>query len=122
MVTNFEDITAKLSQEERKLIPVLIRGFQRKTKSRAVKSNDILLALNKNLAEYGLKQKITGPRLRKLCNIIRTKGILPLIATSKGYYVSYDRNEVLNEIHSLRDRAFAILNSAKGLEKFIQHD
>jgi hypothetical protein len=44
---------------------------------------------------------------------------LPLIATSQGYYVSYDKQEINAQIQSLVERANSILKSAEGLKKFI---
>jgi len=66
-----------------------------------------------------LKNKFSEPRLRKCSNYIRTNGILPLIATSQGYYVSYDKQEINSQIQSLVERANSILKSAEGLKKFI---
>jgi hypothetical protein len=57
--------------------------------------------------------------LRKLVNHIRVKGILPIIATSQGYYVSYDKQDILDQINSLTQRANSILNSANGLRNFL---
>jgi tetrahydromethanopterin S-methyltransferase subunit B len=51
--------------------------------------------------------------------MIRSKGILPLIATSNGYYCSYDKQEIMEQIKSLQERADAIINSANGLKKFL---
>jgi hypothetical protein len=42
-----------------------------------------------------------------------------LIATSQGYYVSYDAQEINAQIQSLVERANSILKSADGLKKFI---
>ena len=63
--------------------------------------------------------KITEPRLRKLVNHIRVKGILPIIATSQGYYVSYDKQDILDQINSLTQRANSIINSANGLRNYL---
>jgi len=113
MITNFENITKDLTTEEKRLIPVLIGGFKLKTKSNPVKAPDII----SRLRESGYK--ITQPRLRKLCNLIRSESIIPLIATSKGYFVSYDKEEIRKQVLSLQERSDAILNSAKGLEQFL---
>jgi len=53
--------------------------------------------------------------LRKLTHFLRCNSILPLIATSKGYYVSYDNAEIDKQIKSLQERAAAIIESANGL-------
>lgn len=118
MITNFESITNELSTEEKKMIPILIKGFSTRTSQNPIKAPDIIRAINSK--DYGLKNKFTEVRLRKICNFIRTNGIIPLCATSKGYYVSYDKNEIQNQILSLRERAEAILACADGMTKFMK--
>ena len=114
MITNFEEYTKELTVEEMKLLPLLMSGFKKRTKENPVKAPEIIAGINKT----GVA-KITEPRLRKLCNFIRSKSILPLIATSNGYYISYDPDEVSRQIQSLEERASAIMESTKGLKKFL---
>lgn len=117
MITNFENITFELTDKERLLLPVLLTGFRTKTKDNPIKAPDVVKKINEaHIVPY----KFTESRLRKICNYIRVHGLLPLIATSKGYYVSYDIAEINSEITSLRQRANAIASSAQGLEKFLQ--
>ena len=113
MITNFEEITKDLSEEEKKLLPILIKGFRLHGIDDPIKAPDII----QKLSEKGIK--LTGARLRKLTNLIRSAGILPLIATSNGYYVTVDKQEVQKQIKSLTERAEAIMAAAKGLEKWL---
>lgn len=115
MVTNFELETAPLTEEEKKYVPIIIKGLSNKDKRNAIKSDAIIKALNEKYSYC----KMTGARLRKITNFIRSEGILPVIATSSGYYVSYDQEEIKAQIVSLLDRAEAIVNSANGLKKFL---
>lgn len=118
MIQNFEDFTEELNPDEIKLIKPLIEGLRTKTKDNTIKAPVIVRKMN----EYALKNnltKITEPRLRKLVNHIRVNGLLPVIATSQGYYVSYDKQEILDQINSLTQRANSIINSANGLKKFL---
>jgi IS4 transposase len=119
MITNFEEITRELEPEEKRLILVLVNGFKTKSKENPMKAPVIIKTINSKKAELGIKKNFSEPRFRKLCNFIRSKGILPLIATSSGYYVSYDKNEIKKQIDSLNERAAAITNSANGLKKFL---
>lgn len=119
MITNFEHLTAEMSDDEKKLVPILINGFYTKRKNNPVKANVIVNAINARKNEYNLKNKFTEVRLRKICNFIRSEGILPLIATSSGYYLSYDAAEIQAQIDSLYERADAIKNSADGLKVFL---
>ena len=53
-------------------------------------------------------------------NHIRTNGLLPLMASSKGYYVSFDKKDIESQIKSLKQRANSINGCAEGLKKFIK--
>ena len=117
MITNFEDITADLTDEEKRLLPLLLKGFSTKTKANPVKAPVIVERIN---AARLVSFKFSEVRLRKLCNYIRKNGLLPLIATSKGYYVSYDPEEISREVESLLERAQSIAVSAQGLRKFLE--
>ena len=121
MVTNFEDITKPLTDEENKYIELLITGFQNRTKDNPIKAPDLIKNINSFVTTHrpDIKKKLSEPRLRKLCNYIRTNSLIPLIATSKGYYVSYDKEEIQDQMQSLMDRAQAIIKSSYGLLKFL---
>lgn len=64
-------------------------------------------------------RRINEIDLRKHINDIRSKGKAPIIANSKGYYISKSEEEILKEIHSLRHRSIQIFNAAKGLKKYL---
>jgi len=113
MITNFADITQELNDYELSLVPIIIRGFETKTKSNPIKAPEIIRLMKAK------GHKISEPRLRKICNHIRSNSLLPLIATSNGYYVSRDRDEILKQIQSLRERAGSILDCANGMEAFL---
>lgn len=120
MITNFEEITKDLSDEEKRALPQLILLFEQHSVRNPIKEPQVLIVLNTKLELLSIKIKISGPRLRKLCNLIRSNSIIPLIATSKGYYVSYSKKEIQRQIISLVERAEAILSSAEGLEIFLK--
>lgn len=113
MITGFEEYTSVLNDKEKELIPILIKGFPAYTKDNPIKEPEIV----ERLRAKGYK--ISGARLRKLCNFIRSKSILPLIGTSKGYFVCYDKGIIASQIQSLEERADAIKVSAEGLKKFL---
>lgn len=119
MITNFEHITRELTDEECKLVPILIKGLKRRTKEIAIKAPEIVDAINSQAEKFGLKNKFSEVRLRKIVNFIRSEGILPLMATSNGYYCTEDREEIRSQIESLTQRAEAIMVSANGLKKYL---
>lgn len=115
MITTFEKVTPELTEKELALVPIIIEGFKRYDKSNPIKEPEIVKRFNSKSYET----KLTGARLRKIVNHIRVNGLLPLIATSKGYYVSYNKDEVLNQIKSLRERANSINSCADGLSAWL---
>lgn len=116
MIENFEQITKELTADEKKLIPLLIAGFKAHNLYNPIKAPEIVQKLNANLK----RKAINEARLRKLTNFIRAKGLLPVIATSKGYYVSYQKETIQSQIRSLTDRAEAIMASVEGLKKWVK--
>jgi len=81
-VTNFEEFTNELTSEEMEILPIVVHGFRNYKKANPIKSELIVTRLNEYLNMKGYKIKMTGVRLRKIVNYIRTNGIIPLIATS----------------------------------------
>jgi hypothetical protein len=118
MVTNFEEHTSELTEDELKLIKPLINGLKTKTKENPIKSVEIIDAMNRFSKEKGLP-KINDSRLRKLVNYMRTNSVLPVIATSKGYYVSYNPVDIKEQVDSLKQRANSIISCAEGLSQWI---
>jgi hypothetical protein len=118
MIKNFEKITKEMTEDEKKLVPLIIRGLSTRTKENPIKGAEIVSAINSQKDKYGIKL-FSEPRLRKIVNFIRTESILPLMGTSNGYYCTKDRDELESQIESLTQRAEAIISSANGLKKFI---
>lgn len=120
MVTNFETETAPLSNDELKLMDVVMSGMKHRTAQNPIISREITKAINARLSDYGVKQKMTDARLRKIINHIRSNGMQPIMGTSEGYFVSYDPEEIRRQVQSLRDRVGAIESAARGLESFLK--
>jgi len=119
VISNFEDITEDLTKDELKLIDPLISGLESRTSKNPVKAPTIVRGMNSYAKEHGLT-KISEVRLRKLVNHIRSNSIAPIIATSKGYFLPTDREEIRSQIESLEQRARSILSCASGLERFLR--
>lgn len=120
MITNFEKLTVELTEDELILLPVLVDGLKTKTKEKPMKAPDIVKGMNAYIEQNSLtKTKMTEVRLRKMTNYIRSNGMIPLIATSEGYYTSLDKTEIKLQIQSLEERARSILSAAEGLKKYL---
>ena len=94
------------SEIERKAFPLVIRGLKAHVgKENAITNDNIRAAL---LNKYGIH--IGAPRMRKMINLIRNKMIIPgLVASSNGYYVTNDPEEVQRWIDSLDGRISAMM-------------
>jgi hypothetical protein len=114
MLVGFEDYTHDLTESEKELVPVFVECLRKRIgKASAITNKDMVAAF----ARQG--HSITQPRVRKIVNVIRMADLLPgLIATSDGYYVSYDEMEVAKYIESLKGRIGAINGI---LHRTIQH-
>jgi hypothetical protein len=119
MITNFEEHTHELSAEEMEILPVVVHGFRNYKKANPIKAELIVTRMNEYLNTKGYKTKMTQPRLRKMVNYIRTNGIIPLIATSNGYFTSDCKETIAEQIKSLQERANSIERCATGLKKFL---
>jgi hypothetical protein len=117
MIEGFEDITFDLTDHEKNvLVPLFIKGFQKKIgRKNAVTARQISKALKDNFSH-----KVDGPRIRKIVNFIRMNWLVPgLVATSQGYYIETDKEEVSKYVRSLTGRIEAI----KAIrQKFIDYD
>ena len=118
MIENFEYITIELTDDEKKLIQPMIAGFKKRTVENPIKAPDIVKAINISFYETGvINKKFSEVKLRKIVNYIRSYSLLPLIATSKGYYTSYNAEDIESQIRSLGQRVSSIQSCMNGLKK-----
>jgi hypothetical protein len=113
-ITNFEEITKPISHWEILLLPILQDIIKKHTETSPIKEPQIILELS-----IHTEKKITGVRLRRMVNHIRSNSTFPIIATSKGYFCSYNTEVIRKQIVSLRQRANSIEYCAKGLAAFV---
>jgi hypothetical protein len=116
MLKNFENITRELTQVEREnLLPLLLTGFRKRVgKRNAITSAEII---SKIKAAYGVE--LSDVVIRKVVNYIRNKELLPgLVASSSGYYVTSDPQEVKRHIESLAGREAEIKRTKESMIKY----
>ena len=117
----FNDHTHDLTPDELLLVPLVINGFKKYKKDNPIKSDAVIEGFNVFLSKntkYKIR-KLSGVRLRKLINYIRSTGQQPIIGSSKGYYVSFDAKDIQEQIKSLEERANSILGCSNGLSTFL---
>ena len=117
MIKGHERETFELNKEELWLSNELVDSFKKRGKSNPIKASEIVRSVNTFYPD--LKNKFTEVRLRKIINHYRVNSILPIISTSKGYFVSYDKIDVSDMVTSLTQRADSILNCVNGLKSFL---
>lgn len=101
----FEIETQPLTEDEKKILPVIVKALLKKNGAdNAVTNKQIRAGLLRNL-----NTEIADSRIRKIINHIRMNNMVPgLLASSKGYYVSTNAKEVKEYIDSLEGREKAI--------------
>lgn len=117
MITNFEKITADLTEDELAIKEDVLDAFKNSLPiGKTLKSDSLEYAIKHYLhTECNIKINFEATRLRKWVNYFRSCGILAILATSKGYYISNDPGEIMSQIDSLEERARSIQTAATGL-------
>lgn len=105
MIKGFSNETSPLNDYElRVLLPVILAGMKDKQGKRNAVTNGYIIG---RLKQQGYR--IDAARLRKVINHIRTNDLIPgLIATSEGYFLAEDEQELMDYEDSLRGREEAI--------------
>ena len=114
MLKLFEDITEELTDYENQIVkPIIIQGLELKRgKENAVTNKHIVKKL------WDMQIKTSTPRVRKIIHDIRVNDTIPcLIATSSGYYISKDIEELDSYILSLAQRIRSIKQIRDSLQE-----
>lgn len=121
MITNFEEITEDLTEREIFYLPQVKEILLGVLSDKPIKQKLLATAIDNNLLQMLGPGAImmTPVRLRKYFNYFRTHGLLPIIGTSEGCYITADKLEIEKQIKSLQERANQINRAAEGMKKFI---
>jgi hypothetical protein len=103
MIEGFEKYTEELSEDEKALLPSFVRGLKgKKGKQNAITNKAIQAAFQ---AHEKWQIKIPDARVRKIINHIRVNGLVKgLCASSKGYYVASNQQELEEYLEGLSQR------------------
>ena len=121
-IINFEKITEDLTEVElsyTNTIKNILLGILDDKKP--AKQPDLCESINAflEMTEGNPEIKVNGVLLRKFVNYFRSNGILPLVATSEGYLLTWNKEQIEQQIKSLEQRANSIMKAANGLKKYI---
>lgn len=112
---------AKLTtEEENVLLPILIQYLKRTNPLNPRMAPKIVDWFIYKRFDIGFKGVFNELKLRKLINFIRMNGLLPVMSSSDGYYISRDPVDILQMAASLESRCYAINEAAKGLRNLAQ--
>jgi hypothetical protein len=105
MLSGFSVETKPLSEQEKELLPHVVKGL-----SHFIGSANAIS--NKEISEKIYKKhgvKLSDARIRKIINHIRVHGLLPgLVANGCGYYITHNIVELKKYDQSLEGRESAI--------------
>ena len=107
-------------EEESLMMPLLIKILQKTDETKSLFGDRIVKFMNLKKDDIGFKASMSKTRLRKMINFIREHGILPVISGSNGYYISTDKNVILEMIASLKSRRMAIEKAEYGLANMLR--
>lgn len=117
MITNFEDITQPLSDQEIQAASVIASII----KSHVGKEHTIVSSQLADLCKQkGVKIPLPGNRIRKIINYLRHHDLPNIAATSNGYYLPKDRYEMEDYLKSLKERLDAINSVYKQVLNYYQ--
>ena len=115
MINGFEQETEPLNDYEQSLVPIFIQGLKTKLGKESAVTNDAMIA---GLDKMG--HKLNQARVRKIIAHIRNKQLIKgLMASSKGYYITNNPEEIKDYIESLQGRIEAILAIKRTFEKYL---
>jgi len=119
MIVNFSNQTHELTDVEVYLLDFVKELFVQHDEVNPVKGYRICERVNVHCEREGINYRLSEPRLRKMVNYFRSNSVIPLLATSHGYYVTTDKTLIQSQIESLCQRAGSIANCASGLQNFL---
>lgn len=105
MITNFEEYTKELTENERDFImPILVKVLRARRKDNQITNGEMV---SKLWEKFNLKT--SEPRIRKIISVIRNTGlVVGLIGTAKGYYSTNNKQEILDYIETMEQRKESI--------------
>lgn len=103
MINDFEKYTEELSDDEMKLLPAFVAGLRNKIGKQNAITNKAIQKAFRESEKWNLN--IPDARVRKIINHIRINGLVNgLCASSNGYYVAANDQELSDYLEGLKQR------------------
>jgi predicted transcriptional regulator len=108
MLKNYENITFELTDQEKQILPQIIKGLNtKKGRKNAITGDKICEAMY-----------ISPPRLRKIISYIRVNNLIfGLCSANNGYYIAENLKELEECIISLKQRIYTQVKVLNSLEQ-----
>ncbi len=113
MIRGFESYTQPITKKEEKFIVPIVVNVLRKAYQDDKKIKSLQIAKKVQKAGHSIQE----PTVRKIIHYIRVNGLLPVLSSSEGYYISKDISKINACVESLTQRADAIMEVAYALER-----
>ena len=114
MITNFETITQELTEVQKQQANILASILRTTSKKHQFKNKELAFIM---FIKHDIK--CNAIQVRKMINHIRSSGTLPVIGTSKGYYISFDQDDIKKAIQGQEERIRQQQRAVNGMKKFI---
>lgn len=104
-VTNFHKETHELTPGEKALANIVVDVLQGTSYEKQLCNAAILAEVH---FKSQLNVNLTSARLRAIIHYLRAEKHLPILATGKGYYISYNPEQIAVQVKSLDERIRSI--------------
>lgn len=104
-------------KDQSTLLPAVKNLLLKCTKTKTMYGAEIVDWCNENLT---LEAKLTQPKLRLIINLLRQQEI-PVLSNSNGYWISYNKEEIVQTTISLNSRIISIKSAISGLSNCIKN-
>lgn len=118
MITNFEAHTPPITENEIKIAELVKQVLTSRPENSPIYSEQLQADVN-FLNTTGTN--LTSARLRTIIHYLRVREKLPIIGTSRGYYISNDLAEIQKQRRSLTERAMSIIEVAQAFDEMEQN-
>lgn len=107
-----------LTNDELSLItPIVIKVMLKTNPDNRMYSTEITYLVNRLLSYKKIDYNLHSSRLRKIVNYLRSTAQLPIHANNKGYFISWEKRYIDEEVSSLESRIESMKLAIKGLKK-----
>lgn len=110
-----------LSEDDFKAIRLILKTLNA-DRGKCHLSSDLIRIVNANRKAIKIRSdrwQFSDIKLRSYAHFIRANSIAPLCSNDRGYFLTYNKRKIAENVSSLEARAKAIRKAANGLKTFL---